>query len=205
MDIGETDGHMNVSDNHATIGFQRTAYFAMRLDMVDEVGENFMEADQVQHHHEGIESKRERARLVNLPHVVLSCGLISKSRGGTNNQNSFSNRLPPSGEGFNCRLSGDLVQDVLQRLPLKAALRCSQVDETWAEIVGSPSFNSRFSKGYLLVSFPNPFGRGCLLPLEDLSRKQFVNYPLAKGFMIDNVWTTVTHNGTTGSYRFLFL
>ncbi|GAB2214559.1 hypothetical protein Droror1_Dr00018911 [Drosera rotundifolia] len=42
-----------------------------RLDMVDEVGENFMEADQVQHHHEGLFSILEHERRVTFLSVFL--------------------------------------------------------------------------------------------------------------------------------------
>ncbi|GAB2241184.1 hypothetical protein Droror1_Dr00017959 [Drosera rotundifolia] len=51
-DLGDTDGHMDVSNNQTSMEFQRTAYFTMRLDNIDELGENFMEADLTQHHHQ---------------------------------------------------------------------------------------------------------------------------------------------------------
>ncbi|GAB2270999.1 hypothetical protein Dimus_005854 [Dionaea muscipula] len=51
-DLGEIDGLVDVSNNHTTIEFQQTAYFAMRLDKLDSLNENFIEADLTQHHHQ---------------------------------------------------------------------------------------------------------------------------------------------------------
>ncbi|GMH04185.1 hypothetical protein Nepgr_006024 [Nepenthes gracilis] len=51
-DIGEIEHLVDFSNKHPTIEFQQTAYFAMRLDNLDGLNENFTEEDLAQDRHQ---------------------------------------------------------------------------------------------------------------------------------------------------------